>query len=77
MTIGRIVRQYDDGDWFFEGKVVKLDPVEETADVDFGDWVQRYFQRDLRDCWPEDGSYVQVLIPFSEGIIVADYRSAA
>lgn len=74
---GRTVRLYDPDDYFWEGRVTRIDVEEETADVDYGDWVQRYPLRSLRDTWTEDGTYECVLIPFAPGLTIADYRDAA
>lgn len=74
---GRKVRLYDENDWFYEGRVTAIDWDEMTTDVDFGDWVQRYPSDSLRECWTDDGTYEQVLIPNHPGKVIADYREAA
>jgi hypothetical protein len=76
-TMGRTVRLYEPSDYFWQGKVVAIDSDIDSIDVDYGDWIQRYPSADLRDTFMMDGTYENVLIPFSPGICVVDYRDDA
>lgn len=71
---GRKVRLYDMDDWFYEGRIAVIES--DTVDVDYGDWVTRYPRSALKSCWPPDGTYEEVLVPYHSGTIIADYRDA-
>jgi hypothetical protein len=74
---GEKVRLYDADDYFWDGRVCAVDHDAGTADVDYGDWVQRYPLNRLKACWTVDGTYESVMIPGVHGQTVADYREAA
>jgi hypothetical protein len=72
--MGRKVRLYDADDFFWDGTVTKVCENIVYADVDYGDWVQRYPITTLVPTWMQDGSYEHVLVPRIFGKIVTDYR---
>ena len=74
---GESVRLYQDDGWFIDGHVSLVDEDDGTVDVDFGDFVQRYPKLALRRCWPDDGTYECVLVPFENGIQIEDFSIAA
>ncbi|RYD75396.1 MAG: hypothetical protein EOP84_18370 [Verrucomicrobiaceae bacterium] len=71
---GRIVRLYEENDWFWQGKVSEIDPVSGVVDVDYGDWIQRYPHHAIRLAYVADGYYEEFLAPFEPGETIADYR---
>ncbi|RYD61733.1 MAG: hypothetical protein EOP83_16325 [Verrucomicrobiaceae bacterium] len=73
----RKVRLYDADDFFWDGTVTEIDAEAETAQVDYGDWIQEYPVLALKSVWAEDGSYECILIPQIFGVVIADYRDAA
>lgn len=74
IVAGETVRKYGDDDWFTEGTVLYVCPVNRTVEVDYSDWIEVYPYTGFKLIWPEDGSFEQVLVPTVEGKVTKSFK---
>lgn len=73
MVVGDEVRLYQEDDWFFEGRISKIEG--RTIEVDFDDWVSEYSVSDVRTKCVYYKDFLTV--GSDRGRIIKDFRNHA
>lgn len=69
MEPSAVVRLYDEGDWFSEGRVTKIEDGRVT--VDFADWMEEFDGSDLQLSYM---LFQEVWVVVRRGTITVDFR---